>query len=101
MIFCGRVNGKEKLIGVEEFVQGGKNKAGLYPAPLFSMVEFQDVDHIFRKIQEDTFSYFIACATGTPAPGGNGNSPFGSIFHHLDDIPFMSGLHDPQRPDPI
>src|SRR4030043_449068 len=101
MIFCGWVDREEKPMGLKEFVKGAEDDPGLNPDPLLLWVRLKDIVHIFAEIQEDALPDFISGTAPTCSSGGNGDSPLGSILNCLNDIQLMSGLHNPQRFDPV
>jgi hypothetical protein len=101
MIFCRWIDGEKKMMGFEILVQRGKDEAGLNTDPACPQIRFQNPVHIFRKIEEETFSHFIASAARSSTPRGDGDSVLAGIFHYVDDIFYMFWLDDSKRPDPV
>jgi hypothetical protein len=83
-------------MGFEELIERFENDSRLYLDPLLPPVKFQDLIHVFRKIEKKSLSYFIACTAGATSPWGDGDVVLRRKFHHSDDIFFISGFYNPQ-----
>jgi hypothetical protein len=101
MIFGRWIDWEKKMMRFKGLVQRSKDKPGLNADPTCIQIRFENPVHIFRKIEEKTFSHFIARAACSSTPRGNGDSMLAGIVNDVDDILSMCWLYNPKRPDPI
>jgi hypothetical protein len=101
IFFRGWVDGKEELMGFEELIERFENDSWLYLDPLLFSVKFQDLVHVFRKIEKEPFSHFVACAAGASSPWRDGDVVLRRKFYDVDNICLVSGCDDTQGPHAV
>jgi hypothetical protein len=96
IFFRGWVDGKEELMGFEELIERFENDPRLYLDPFLLWVKFQDAVHVFRKIEKESLSHFVACTAGATSTWGHGDVVLRRKFYDVDNICLASGCYDTQ-----